>query len=317
MSVIQATTNRAPINCEGVIHKDAWVRGRCRRVKHSLIDLVYRARTFRHGLARPIARVIVFYLYADQKRYGASLAVLEYMLSRCRGLDITLITIDNFGESKPVTRPSDRRYDIGGDNSQWEFSGWKTGVEFCRQRGFDADIALFVNDSFLNWADRKCDLYWCRNAFNTLTLAKARNIAFGRVFEEAPGTVILGHPIGRYLQTHLFAMPFSLAKRLQFTYLTETEISDLMSSEFRDEWFLGGSEKMVSEVFQRELVHYLRREWRGGLAPSESNWPLLRAKSVAMINERLLSSEIERYNCEIWAVGNGRVASGCSALRKW
>jgi hypothetical protein len=125
---------------------------------------------------------------------------------------VTLVSIDNFGEEKGAVELSDRHFDIGGDNTQWEFSGWKKANDFFVARGMDADVALFVNDSFLTSVARGYDVYWFQNAFNALTLPAAKRFAFGLIGDADPGTVILGRPIRRYLVTNFFAVPFSVAR---------------------------------------------------------------------------------------------------------
>lgn len=283
-----------------------------RTVKHTLSDVVYGIRTRKLRKTGEQKRLVIFYLYADVKKYPQSLAVLEQALGRLHGFDVYFVAINNFDESSELREISDKRFSAPGDNSQWEFSGWKRGVRLFNSLNIPADLALFVNDSFMNLSCGDSDVYWFRNAFNSLTLKSLGNHALGHVYRYPADNAIKGWDCGLYLQTHAFVLPFRIISQLQFTYLRDEELERLIPSSFSDRWFT--DDDRLSAEFKEYIIRYLTCEWHSRRPFNAANWPILRGKTIAMINERLLSQDIVNQGCSLSHAARVSIWKGASRV---
>jgi hypothetical protein len=269
-----------------------------RILKHSLADAIYRLRTRALRRQPGRKRLVVFYLHADAAKYPDSLPALEQALQRLHGFDIDLMAIDNFNEDGELRQVSERRFQAPGDNSQWEFSGWKRGTRLFETLSIRPDLALFVNDSFLNRGDGKRDAYRFRSTFNSLSLQSWGNCALGHAYETPANHAIRGWRAGFFLQTHAFALPYQLVPRLRFTYWSDEELERLLPSTYCGEWFRD-EDGRVSQEFQAFIIRYLTRDWHSARPFNAANWPVLRGKTIAMINERLFSQDVVDNGCPV------------------
>jgi len=279
------------------------LRTTLRFVRNRLVDFAYIANTM--SRPEPKRKACVLYVYADTNKYPHSLTALRKIISRIRGYELTLISIDNFRETKIPTQISAGYFDMGGDNTQWEFSGWKAGLEYLNSISLDFDVAIFVNDSFLNRSNEGFDADWFAHAFNALMLDQIDpETAMGRIWESEAENRIYGRTVGSFLQTHFFALGGELVRKIPFPALTSQEVSQIIPDSWKGEWFYPGN--IVSSEMKNFLIRYLTQQWKFKRPANESNWPILRGKTIAMLNERLLTMAVCNVGGRILSLEHGR-----------
>ncbi len=281
-----------------------------RYFKHKFLDVRHYCTAIL--IKRSIARknLFVLYLFADTDKYPNSFLCLQRILSRIMGVRITIVKINNFASDVYEQRLSDDVYEISGDNEYWEFSGWKKGVEYLKQKGIEDANVLFVNDAFLNKSDVSVDYYFFKELLNTVTLNNIKGY-IGQVWDkrankEGKKYSLRNCDASRWLQTHFFVLPFEIAASLRFTYLTDEEINAILPMNYVGKLFLDTD--VLSEDLKNFLMDWITINWHDAQVPSKDNWRFLRSKLVAILNERLLSVELEArgvfcddlMRCDTW-----------------
>ena len=94
-------------------------------------------------------RLAVLYVQHSPARYPDALPRLRACLDRLWFCEPLLLVIDNSREGDWCTWMGDREAVIGGDNRDWEFSGWQRGADMARALGRGHDMFLLANESFL------------------------------------------------------------------------------------------------------------------------------------------------------------------------
>jgi hypothetical protein len=283
----------------------ARIKAPIRGMRNAAVDAVYWARTRALARRTPRRRCWVLYLYADRSRYPRSYPALERIVSGLHGYDAQIVLIDNFNEGKPVRELSPGRFDMGGDNTQWEFTGWRVGMDFIRDRARDEDVVLFANDSFLNRAHLGYDAAWFRHAFNSLTLDMVGpTTAMGRIWEPEVPYTIGGRRIDYYLQTHFLAVGWAVCRALSLPFVRAEDVDALLPVRWNGSWFTDSV--FINDPMKKDIQDHLTGSWQFRLEPSEKTWPVLRGKSVATLNESLFTREILDKGGTVLGLEHGR-----------
>lgn len=260
-------------------------------------------------LSREKKKLAVLYVYADKKRYPNTFNYLSSLIKRINGFEITVVKIDNFNENKGVRRLSDSRYDIGGDNTYWEFSGWKKGLSFLKEQDIEVDWVLFVNDSFLSLPNLGYHLDFYKVRINTLLLYNMEDAVVGVIDTSMENHELLGRNVSTWIRSNLFAVPWRIAKTLEFTFLDSSQIDAIFPKAFKSEIFLEGNN--LNSNLKRFLAKWITQDWHGGRSPAPDNWDHLRAKLIAILNERLLTAKIRESGVPIVDLAGVRPTQVC------
>ncbi len=273
--------------------------------RNAFVDLAFGLRTLNIENRRPRKRAYVLYLFADRKKYPHARDAVERLIRRMPGYDVTLIAIDNFGEGRPAEQISPTCFEMGGDNTQWEFSGWQVGLDFIRRRGFDCDVVLFVNDSFLNKTADGYDFDWYAHSYNTIMLDRVTPLsALGRIWKSEGPHRIRGIPVPYYLQTHFFALGVELCRELAMPFVKDAEANGLLPLEWDGKWFTESA--LINEEMKDDIIRHLTSVWKFKRSVGPDTWPILRGKTVAMLNERLLMTYLQSKNARILGLDGKR-----------
>lgn len=283
------------------------LRRKIRLAKSLGVELVYQ---YRRLFKKP-PRIVVFYLYADRQKYPHSHNNVEKLL-RYIGA-VTLISIDNFRVADQKKNRSFNRYvfDIAGDNSFWEFSGWRKGVNFCLSEfgDCDFDVALFINDAFLNSSAFGRDLRYFKNLFNVLTLACAQSGVLGQIDVSDNKHILCGYDVSSFVRSNIFAMPYGLACDLKFSYFSEDDISMLIPNTY-NYGKITMPVNFMNENFRIFLEDWLTNRWQGKVQLEPKNWPIFRGKLTAILNERMLSAECRQKGYPLLTGSHSSIISG-------
>lgn len=261
----------------------------------------------------PVPRLLVLYLFADTKKYPGSFASLQSILRYCG--DAFVVKIDNFSLHEIDRRLEDNTVEISGENSSWEFSGWKKGMAYARTKLAEKfDYVLFINDAFLNLSDRGRNLDYYRKTVNQFTIRSIKSDALGDAYATTQNHIIKGKIVNAWIKSSLFCVPYHVATQLKFTYIAPEEIDLIVPGDFRPDHFTQ-SNHIVNEEFRLFVEDWLLNRWQWKVRPQAENWKFLKAKLGAIINERLLTAELKSLGCRILTRDNKRALAGVAKLK--
>lgn len=286
-----------------------------RRIKKIIFLIVYRIYTFIFMLLnkRKQKNILVLYLYADKIKYRDSYNVLMSILSNLHGMKVTIVKIDNFNEEKPHHRIDDCTYDISGDNSSWEFSGWDKGMDFFKSNIYanNVDTVLYVNDAFLN--DSAHDELYYMMRYNTLTLYKLKNAVIGKVDCANEKMILNNSSVNRWVRSNFIAVPYSIASVIKLSHFSENNVSDIICDDFSKKIFKENSP--MNDNLKCFLKYWILEGWPQAKDFNQENWPLIRGKIIAILNERLLSVKFCQHKLRMIDAKNNYVFSIKSLLK--
>ncbi len=187
---------------------------------------------------------------------------------------------------------------IGGDNSAWEFSAWDRGIQSLGSRLDGYDFIHLATSAFRQLYVRYLD----RFDGDMLSLVRGRAAAIGHVdFYNEP--VVL---FGRVVQAWL---------RSSFVFLPPAElrlIGSLVSVTDRAAFFSGDpaapfrTDAPLSEAYRRNILGWLTgegtgqgTEWHSKLVLSDATLRFFEDKTVAILNEQMLTSRLQAQGCSI------------------
>ena len=268
-----------------------------RSLKYLLWDLYYFVKSFLFMLSHEKKRLAVLYVCADNKRYPKAYRYLCRLIRRIRGFEVTVVKIDNFSEHKKARREDHNVYSISGDNRYWEFSGWKKGMAFLQEKYIEPDLVIFVNDAFMNHSKNGNDYKYYKSRVSTLTLSRLKDSALGVIVNHNEVENLLGYNVSSFIRSNIFVVPYSIAKKLQLTFITDEIIDDIFPQEYSGKIF-NDTDKLNSNL-KRFLEIWITQRWKQARAVTSENWGFLRSKLIAILNERLLTAQIKELDVRI------------------
>jgi len=277
--------------------KNALYKRILRSLKYLLWDSYYFMKSFFIMLSSEKKKVAVLYVYADRKKYPDTFNYLAKLVKRIHWFEHTIVKIDNFNEHKEVSKDGLNTYDIGGDNSFWEFSGWKKGLEFLHDKHIKPDIIIFANDAFLNYAKKGKDFKYYRSRISSITLNRLNNSVLGHIDSRKESQTLLGYDVSSWIRTNMFVMPYRIIEQLQFPLIDNQTISEILPVKYTGETFRESNH--INLNLRMFLENWIMREWPQARTPTIENWALLRSKLASILNERMLTAKIRELDLEI------------------
>jgi hypothetical protein len=228
--------------------------------------------------------LILFLTYGN--RYKGS---LEKFLGICELIksEKRLIIIKNDLEDTCVRQINDWTFEIGGDNSVFEFSGWQRGIESEAARSFKPQMYLIANDAFL------------ASGFHALPALDDDiiNILYRNKLLAGHKTHYPIHDLSPYIQTHFFLVHSEIIEKLG-SIVSENSSEKYLKPEHSDNIFT--ENEIWSETFKNFIYYFLTQRRHGkGLKLSSENYNIFKRKGLCMINEIFLSLRIKRLNYRI------------------
>lgn len=274
----------------------------CRRVRRLI------------GMTPDSSKVLVLFVGFDRTRYARAHAAINTLVGEFARGQATLVRIDNAQESLAARETGPYEFTIGGDNTSWEFSGWQRGLDFAIARGIAFDHAVFVNDAFLNGERDRFGLSQIRAFVNAHTICRAQRGLLGKIDRAHLSAEIDGLDTSQWIRSCAFAMDRTTA-----TSMPLAAIDPRGSARFLTEEYTGRilrAEAPVSPSFDAFLTDWISRRWRGGQTIGASNWPFIRLKVIAILNERLLTARLFARGTPVWACGRVVLTTGASQLTR-
>jgi len=230
--------------------------------------------------------ILVLFVQYDTVKYPDSYKRLEAHLAALQGIRWVMFRIDNARSFQGVEHVGEDCYSMGGDNADWEFSGWQLGLEQASRMMPEYDAVLFVNDSFeVTGASLLSSI-----SPGHIKLFIRMNIPIGNINALRNDETVYHTKVRRWIRTNCFILSRKTIERLG----SMVSINDAMFDAFIDKDYIGYYFKdsaPMSPGLQHRVVEWLSEEWHSRFIP-EDNWNLFRNKTKSMLNEWLLGSKL-------------------------
>ena len=298
-------------------------------------------------LHRP--RVTVLFVQFDRLKYPKSLTRLLGVLSKLE-IELRVIVIDNGRPGDWSHQVSSQLTHIGGDNRDWEFSGFERGLRWAmatdrsepvaerdtaRPIDWDSlvdqsevegssDLFLFATDALLAYGDDFLDLIDDRLLHQALQLSAC----FGWVDSFMQSCRILDFEYESWLRTSLFFVPAGLLRQLSpFAWPLDPAafFSEDPRQPFLDNAPISGNLKVLLRRWLIADDHESsagsdddRDGWHSQFELDRETFPLFKNKVMAILREQLLSARLLKYGIPCFDMRAYRSAlgspNGASAL---
>jgi ADP-heptose:LPS heptosyltransferase len=236
-------------------------------------------------------RLLILLLTYGDSYPGAEARLLR--LAESIGLPRRLILIRNERPDLPCRRLDHWRFELGGDNRAFEFSGWQLGLDSAPARDFGADVVLFANSSFVTHGFHSLPLI---DADLVRYVARGRRIG-GRIRRVGYGLHWEGLDLARWAVTHCFLANAQAIGDLG-SVVTHWSADRFLAPEYGPACRTGDG--LWSAPLGRYLWTGLTRKYRGtGRALSAEDYGFFRRKVLSIVNEMCLSARLVRAGCDL------------------
>jgi hypothetical protein len=241
--------------------------------------------------------VAILYVYADKAKYPRTRSFIEEYRRWLGERQITLVCIDNFSESAQPRQTHEGVWDIGGDNSYREFSGWRKGLRFLDELTPLPMTVVFANDACLNYAECGADSLFFRTRFDGRAVAQSRKGLVGLVDYAPDQQALLGHDVSSWVRSNFFCLPLKLATALPWVFISEEILDRILPLEYQG--VVVSTTADTNENLRVFLTDWITREWRSATQPTAATWPILRKKLAAILNERMLTASVRAQGYDV------------------
>ena len=231
-------------------------------------------------------KILVLFVQYDTVKYPDSYKRLEAQLATLQGIRWVRFRIDNARPFQGVEQVGDDCYSLGGDNTDWEFSGWQLGLEQASRMMPEYDGVLFGNDSF---EVSGASLLSSIGSFH-IKLFIRMNIPIGNVNSLRSDEKIYDIKIRKWIRTNCFILSRKTVERLgKIVFINNAMLDDFIDKDYTGNYFKDSAP--LSLCLQHRVVEWLSKEWHSCFT-LEDNWNLFRSKTKSMLNEWLLGSKL-------------------------
>ena len=233
---------------------------------------------------------VLYLFYPNGKKYSKTKPIhqLKKILSRFE-CDKTIVYIDNAAKEEFSKKISGNEYEISGNNSFLEFSGWQKGIDFVRNNDIYHDALLIVNDTFSynSFLDR-----WLIN-HATLECALQHNSVIGKRVSLPLTGQIMGNSLIPHIRTHMFLASRKVVDSLgSIVSIDENIIERTFTSSYDPSLALFRKDAPISGEIKRYIFSYLVSGWYRKKPYTSQNFKNLKRKATSMVNSLLLSIRI-------------------------
>ncbi len=230
---------------------------------------------------------VLYLYYPDTDKYQKEkpMAALKKIIARL-SCQAHIIYINNAASKDYVQQISDHEYEISGDNSSFEFSGWQKGLDFIKDKGLCCDAFLFANDMFLH--DSLVDR-WRINDDALKGAIKYKAMVGKKAHLPVEGD-IAGNEIMPYIRTHLFFVSATLMAALGNIISVDRFLKDrLFIPSYEASVPLFRPEAPLSSDLKDFIFHHVTSNWNRKKPYTRPHFDLLKGKAVSILNACLLS----------------------------
>lgn len=235
--------------------------------------------------------------YGTGKYSNCEEELAQVFRRRMPGIDRDVVVVDNALPAGFI-EPTAQRILIGGDNSAWEFTGFDCGLRFAGSRIWQYDLVHFATSAF----NMLYTAYLDRFAEPVLALAARHPVTIGHIDCYNEPVEVLDFRVQHWMRSCFFFVRPCEAKALDsFAALTDGRA---FFSGDPDQPFL--NDAPISENYRRYIVDWLTGEdigqggrWHSRFSLTKETLKFFEGKTLAILNEQLLSARIRALGCGI------------------
>ena len=247
-----------------------------------------------------IAQLGIVIVRYGTERYSHALVELRTILESIKWELSPAVVVDNADEGLKSAFVSDNVKLIGGDNRYWEFSGWQKGVTELLTWKPNINVLLLVTDAFVNAKALPSDDYArllhpmdphiCIR--NNIVLGLLDPIDYYLPANKRQSYRICNWTFDHWLRTALFYMPTTLYLDLLKSggMAGIKNVNDFSSKQYTGQLFLKSAN--FNDEWKNKVQHWLTRDWHSAAPLAKENWPLVKQKLLAILNEHTLSCRL-------------------------
>jgi hypothetical protein len=234
----------------------------------------------------------LFYPNGQQYQKDKPIRALKKILSRFECTKY-IIYINNAAGSDFLQKISENEFEISGDNSHMEFSGWQKGIDFSKKNNLPCDAYLFVNDMFLH------DSFFHRRLVNQAVLECAldHQAMVGSQRRLPVSGKIMGNDIIPYVRTHLFIISKKIVDALGSLISIDRQSMERFFIPYYDPAiYLFRENAPISQNVKDFIFFYLTSTWYRKKPYKPQNFEILRNKALSLLNAFLLSIRVRQLD---------------------
>ena len=216
-----------------------------------------------------------------------------------------IIYINNRAKENYECKISENEWEISGDNSCLEFSGWQKGVDFVKAINLPCDAFIFVNDMFLHRS------FIHRSLINQKTVERAinNNAMIGWQMRLPLSGKIMGNDVIPYLRTHIFVIPKIILDSLGSVVTINQEAAKrFFIPEYDPSQRLLRCDAPLSKEMSDFIFSYVTSKWHNKKPYTRENFESLRNKAASILNSFLLSIRVEQLGYPLLSFGNSKLS---------
>ena len=246
-------------------------------------------------------RIVTVLARHGSERYSDAIsnvdAFFEVQLPR---VERELVVIDNSLPEDHVEPLGPARTLIGSSNASWEFSAWDRGIEYVGQRIQQFDLVHLVTSAF-----KALDCSYL-DVFDSLLLTALQDgapAALGHIDYYPEPVVVLGRSLQAWIRSSWIFLP---PQEVQL-------LGSLISVSARQPFFSGDplspfrEDAPMSANYQQYILDWQtggglwtgNNEWHSRFDLSHDSLAYFETKTLAIINEQMLSHRLRRQGCGI------------------
>jgi len=240
--------------------------------------------------------ISVVYLQYDKNKYPYSFQYITGCLNKIDA-NISYIVVDNFNCNKSNEQFGNVHV-IGGDNTNWEFSGWQKGFQYTRQN-IDSDLIIFCNDSLRSYRHKMLELEHLKKMLDRATSEKLFVGKIDRVAEV--DFDFMNYNLNEWICSNVFA-----AAPCAFDVVTidNSSMFDIDSIAGDVDRFLGNDKIGIN--LRKHIYNWLSYCWHDKFNVRE-NIELFKHKTKAILNEKLLTAKMRENGYHLYNTIDGKI----------
>lgn len=244
-------------------------------------------------------RVISLMARHGNTKYVEAISSLQKMFAQqLPELSHDTLVIDNDLKASFAETVTPNLRIIGGDNTAWEFSAWDQALKYLGSRLHDYSFVNLCTSAFRELYVGYLDLFDA----DMLNLMAGRAAAVGHIDHFNEPVLYAGRSLQSWLRSSFVIMPpteLKLLGSLVSVQCGKGLFSGCPTSPFRDD-------APLSAGYQKNIIGWLTGEgtgqgtaWHSRFTLSEETLPFFEAKTVAILNEQMLTSRLRSQGCAI------------------
>lgn len=235
--------------------------------------------------------LMLFLIFGDTYKGSLEKFVNQYCLSLKS--QKRLIVIDNADERMPLRKRNDWIYEMGGDNSVFEFSGWQKAIESEPAQSFKPDVYLFANSSLYTKP------FYSMPVINDdiINVVSQHKLFSGKIRKQSYKSIYEEYDLNLYIVTHLFLLHREILERLG-SIIQEDKREKFVKETYSFDMF---SENNFWNEFRRKdtIADLTKKYHKKGIKVSPEYHKFFARKILTITNELLLSGRVDKLGYRI------------------